>query len=106
MRTRPARASVKSCPRAASASGSSYEYDFGDSWWHDILFEGCLRAERGRRYPVCLEANGPAHRKMWAAPGDTRKPSPIPGARRAEVSARDVPHDKAHARICLLTSHS
>jgi hypothetical protein len=32
-----------------------YEYDFGDGWKHEILFEGCLRAERGERYPVCLE---------------------------------------------------
>jgi hypothetical protein len=32
-----------------------YEYDFGDSWQHEILFEGCLRAEKGVRYPLCVE---------------------------------------------------
>src|SRR5205807_2335117 len=32
-----------------------YEYDFGDSWWHEVLFEGCLRAEPGGRYPACVE---------------------------------------------------
>ena len=32
-----------------------YEYDFGDSWWHQVLFEGCLRVEPGGRYPVCVE---------------------------------------------------
>jgi hypothetical protein len=32
-----------------------YEYDFGDSWQHEVLFEGCLRAEKRKRYPVCLE---------------------------------------------------
>jgi hypothetical protein len=32
-----------------------YEYDFGDGWYHDILFEGCLRAEPGVRYPICVE---------------------------------------------------
>jgi hypothetical protein len=32
-----------------------YEYDFGDSWNHDVLFEGCLRAEPGVRYPLCIE---------------------------------------------------
>ena len=32
-----------------------YEYDFGDGWEHEILFERCLRAERGERYPLCLE---------------------------------------------------
>lgn len=32
-----------------------YEYDFGDGWEHEVLFEGCLRAERGQRYPTCVE---------------------------------------------------
>lgn len=32
-----------------------YEYDFGDSWQHEVLFEGCLRVEKGIRYPLCVE---------------------------------------------------
>jgi hypothetical protein len=32
-----------------------YEYDFGDSWHHEVLFEGVVRADRGQRYPLCLE---------------------------------------------------
>ncbi len=28
-----------------------YEYDFGDGWEHEILFEDCLKAEKGIRYP-------------------------------------------------------
>jgi hypothetical protein len=32
-----------------------YEYDFGDSWHHEIVFEGCLRAETGTLYPICVE---------------------------------------------------
>ncbi|MDZ7616800.1 MAG: plasmid pRiA4b ORF-3 family protein, partial [Patescibacteria group bacterium] len=32
-----------------------YEYDFGDRWQHEILFEGCLRAGKGVRYPLCVE---------------------------------------------------
>lgn len=32
-----------------------YEYDFGDGWEHEILFEGCLRAEQQTRYPLCVE---------------------------------------------------
>lgn len=32
-----------------------YEYDFGDGWQHEVLFEGCLRADKGGRYPVCVE---------------------------------------------------
>lgn len=32
-----------------------YEYDFGDGWKHEVLFEGCLKAEKGGRYPSCVE---------------------------------------------------
>lgn len=31
-----------------------YEYDFGDSWQHDILVEETLSPEEGIQYPVCL----------------------------------------------------
>jgi len=32
-----------------------YEYDFGDSWLHDLLVEKILPPEPGQRYPVCVE---------------------------------------------------
>ena len=32
-----------------------YEYDFGDGWEHEVLFEGFLPAEKGIRYPLCVE---------------------------------------------------
>jgi hypothetical protein len=32
-----------------------YEYDFGDGWAHEILFEGCVRAEPTGGYPLCVE---------------------------------------------------
>lgn len=32
-----------------------YEYDFGDSWEHEVLLEGSPKPEPGRQYPVCLE---------------------------------------------------
>ncbi len=32
-----------------------YEYDFGDSWEHEVLFEGIVRAESKVKYPRCLE---------------------------------------------------
>jgi hypothetical protein len=32
-----------------------YEYDFGDGWAHDVLFEGSPRPEQGNKYPLCLE---------------------------------------------------
>lgn len=31
-----------------------YEYDFGDSWRHEILFEQILSFEKGARYPKCV----------------------------------------------------
>jgi len=32
-----------------------YEYDFGDSWHHEVVFEGVVRAESKAKYPLCLE---------------------------------------------------
>ena len=33
----------------------TYEYDFGDSWLHEILVEKILPPEPGVRYPLCLK---------------------------------------------------
>ena len=32
-----------------------YEYDFGDDWQHEVLFEGCPPAESDQQYPLCVE---------------------------------------------------
>ena len=32
----------------------SYEYDFGDSWEHEVLFEHCLPYEPEKKYPLCI----------------------------------------------------
>jgi hypothetical protein len=32
-----------------------YEYDFGDSWEHEILFEKAVEPEPKAKYPRCLE---------------------------------------------------
>ena len=32
-----------------------YEYDFGDSWLHDLLVEKILKPEPELRYPVCVK---------------------------------------------------
>jgi hypothetical protein len=32
----------------------AYQYDFGDSWLHEVLLEKALPYEAGVRYPVCL----------------------------------------------------
>lgn len=35
-----------------------YEYDFGDSWEHDLLVEKMLPPEPGQHYPVCIKGRG------------------------------------------------
>ena len=45
----------KIIPRDGKRFQFEYEYDFGDGWEHEILFEGALHAEKGARYPLCLE---------------------------------------------------
>jgi hypothetical protein len=42
-------------PKSGERFQFKYEYDFGDSWHHEILFEGCLPTTKGTRYPVCIE---------------------------------------------------
>ena len=32
-----------------------YEYDFGDGWAHELIFEKATEQEDGKQYPVCLE---------------------------------------------------
>lgn len=32
-----------------------YEYDFGDGWRHEVLFEGHPPPEKRRKYPFCIE---------------------------------------------------
>jgi hypothetical protein len=44
-------------PQSGLSFSFSYEYDFGDRWRHDVLFEGCLEAAVGVRYPLCLEGD-------------------------------------------------
>jgi hypothetical protein len=45
----------KTMPKSGKRYHFEYEYDFGDSWWHEVLFEGCLRADPDERYPLCVE---------------------------------------------------
>lgn len=45
----------KLVPKTGKRFRFEYEYDFGDGWQHEVLFEGCVQAEPGRKYPLCLE---------------------------------------------------
>jgi hypothetical protein len=42
-------------PRTGERFVFEYVYDFGDRWRHHVLFEGCLQARPGERYPLCVE---------------------------------------------------
>jgi len=42
-------------PETSKRFRFQYEYDFGDSWYHEVLFEGLVRAESKVKYPLCLE---------------------------------------------------
>ncbi len=33
---------------------AEYEYDFGDGWQHEVLFEGILLKEKKEKYPKCI----------------------------------------------------
>lgn len=39
---------------SAEHSKAEYEYDFGDQWEHEIVFEGVFPREKNRRYPQCV----------------------------------------------------
>lgn len=42
-------------PKSGKRTRWIYEYDFGDGWRHEILFEGLPQADAKRKYPLCLE---------------------------------------------------
>ncbi len=42
-------------PKSGKRTRWLYEYDFGDDWRHDVLFEGCPPLDPQVKYPLCLE---------------------------------------------------
>jgi len=42
-------------PKTGKRFAFKYEYDFGDDWQHEILYEGSPLLEKGKKYPLCLE---------------------------------------------------
>ena len=45
----------KILPKTGKRFSFTYEYDFGDGWDHEILFEGCPQKEPRKKYPLCIE---------------------------------------------------
>jgi hypothetical protein len=71
-------------PKSGKRFRFAYKYDFGDSWEHEVLFEGCPNVEEGRQYPVCLEGER-------ACP-----PEDVGGVGSYEEFLKTI-HDKSHA---------
>jgi hypothetical protein len=42
-------------PRGGKPLRFGYQYDFGDSWQHEVLFEGIVPAEAKTKYPLCVD---------------------------------------------------
>ena len=45
----------KLLPKSGRKSPWIYEYDFGDGWRHEVLFEGFPPVDPKAKYPLCLE---------------------------------------------------
>jgi hypothetical protein len=45
----------KLLPKSAGRTQWIYEYDFGDGWRHEVLFEGFPPIDAKVKYPLCLE---------------------------------------------------
>ncbi len=42
-------------PKTGKRFAFKYEYDFGDSWEHEVMFEGSPTVDPKAKYPLCLE---------------------------------------------------
>jgi hypothetical protein len=42
-------------PKTAKRIRWIYDYDFGDGWRHEVLFEGYPALDKEQKYPLCLE---------------------------------------------------
>jgi len=40
------------------AQKALYIYDFGDNWEHEIVLQKSFEPQKGKKYPVCIEAQG------------------------------------------------
>jgi hypothetical protein len=49
-------------PKTGKRFSFKYEYDFGDGWEHEVVFEGCLQTDLKAKYPICVEVSVPATR--------------------------------------------
>ena len=84
----------KIVPAEGKRFSFDYEYDFGDGWEHEVVFEGCLRAEKGTRYPLCVEGERACPPEDVGGPAATKsmcERSPIRGTSRQGVFGMERP---------------
>jgi hypothetical protein len=60
-------------PRSGERMRWTYEYDFGDDWRHEVLFEGCPPIESAATYPRCLEGDRACPPEDCGGPGGFRE---------------------------------
>jgi hypothetical protein len=90
-----------------------YEYDFGDSWEHELLVEACTEAEVGQTYPALhrrrrrLPARG-RRRLPWlpAAQGDPRRPVRRRVRRDADLGGHPTRHSPAGIEVVKIPPRS
>jgi len=51
-------AKVRLADVAGAGERIGYEYDFGDSWEHELLIEACTKAAAHQTYPACTAGEG------------------------------------------------
>jgi hypothetical protein len=66
-----------------------YEYDFGDSWWHELVLEKILERE-GKPTPICVEG------AMACPPEDCGSP----GGYYTMLETMENPEDPEYDEIC------
>lgn len=59
----------KLIPKSGRKSRWIYEYDFGDGWRHEILFEGFPPADPQAKYPLCVEGERACPPEDCGGPG-------------------------------------
>src|SRR6266568_1305079 len=72
-------AKVQLADVAGAGERIGYEYDFGDSWEHELLVEACTKAEAHQAYPACTAGEGACRPRTPAdspVTRDSRRSSP------------------------------
>ena len=54
-----------------------YLYDFGASWYHDVIREKVLDLDVGATYPVCVTGSGDFPIEYWTDEDDDQEPIPF-----------------------------